>query len=328
MRLLHSLLLVLASLIMAVQGGSIAQTRDYPARPITLISPWPAGGASDTLCRMLGARLADRLGKPVLIENRPGAGSTIGVAAAARAAPDGYTLAWAGSSALATSVTIYKRLPYDPTKDFAPAALVAHIPFLLVVHPSLPARSVPELIKLAEDKQGQLSYASGGPGSPHHLFAELFKRMTGIQMMHVPYKGSAPAVADVVAGHVPVLFSDAVVALPLIREGKLRVLGVTTIARLASAPEIPTIAEAGVPDFDAVAWSMIIAPVNTPTAIVTTLHAELKNIVELPEFQQQMVKLGMIPVSSPSPEELQRFINSEIIRWGKVVHQAGIAGSE
>jgi tripartite-type tricarboxylate transporter receptor subunit TctC len=328
MRLLHSLLLVLVSLTVATQQAPVAQAQGYPTRPITLISPWPAGGASDTLCRMLGARLADRLGKPVLIENRPGAGSTIGVAAAARAAPDGYTLAWAGGAALAISVSVYKKLPYDPTKDFAPVALVTRIPFVLVVHPSLPARSVPELIKLAKEKPGQLSYASGGVGSPHHLYAELFKSMTGIQMMHVPYKGSAPAVADVVAGHVPVLFSDAVVALPLIREGKLWALGVTEIARLASAPEIPTIAEAGVPDFDAVGWSMIVAPANTPEAIVTRLHAELKSIVELPDFQQQMLKLGMIPVSSPSPEELRHVISSEIARWSKVVHQAGIAGSE
>jgi tripartite-type tricarboxylate transporter receptor subunit TctC len=319
--------LVVLSALLTV-GEMVAQTDDYPNRPITLISPWPAGGASDTLCRMLAARLTDRLGKPVVVENRPGAGSTIGVAAAARAAPDGYTLVWAGSSALATSVTIHKKLPYDPTQDFAPAALVARIPFVLVVHPSLPVHSVPELIKFSKERPGQLSYASGGHGSPHHLFAELFRSTTGIQMLHVPYKGNAPAVADVVAGHAQVLFSDAVMALPLIREGKLRALGVTTTARLASAPEIPAIAEAGVPEFDAMGWSIIVAPANTPKAIVTRLHVELKSIVEMPEFQQQMVKLGMIPVSSPSPDELQRFINSEIVRWGKVVHQAGIAGSE
>jgi len=328
MKLTPTTAALVVGLMMALHEGPAAQADDYPNRPVTLISPWPAGGASDTLCRMLGARLGDRLGKPVVVENRPGAGSTIGVAAAARAAPDGYTLVWAGAAALATSVTIHKKLPYDPTKDFAPAALVARIPFVLVVHPSLPVRSVPELIKFAKEKSGQLSYASGGHGSPHHLFTELFKSTTGIQMLHVPYKGSAPAVADVVAGHAHVLFSDAVVALPLIREGKLRALGVTTIARLASAPEIPAIAEAGVPDFDAIGWSMIVAPANTPKAIVARLHAELKSIVEVPEFQHQMIKLGMVPVSSPAPEELQRFINSEIVRWGKVVHQAGIARSE
>jgi tripartite-type tricarboxylate transporter receptor subunit TctC len=328
MKTFQSLVLLLAGLIMAVLEGPVANAQDYPTRPVTLISPWPAGGASDTICRLLGARLADRLGKPVIIENRPGAGSVIGVTAAARAAPDGYTLVQAGSTSLATGVTIYKKLPFDPTKDFAPVAQITHVAHVLVVNPSVPVHSVPDLIKLARENPNQLAYASGGPGSPHHLFAELFKSMTGIEMTHVPYKGTAPAVADVVAGHIPVMFPDPVAALPLIREGKLRALGVTSTTRLASAPDIPTIAEAGVPGFEAVGWQMIVAPANTPKEIVNRLHAELKSIVELPEIQQQMVKIGMIPVSSPPPEELQRFINSEIVRWAKVVHQAGIAGSQ
>jgi tripartite-type tricarboxylate transporter receptor subunit TctC len=217
---------------------------------------------------------------------------------------------------------------YAPKEGFAPVALISQVPFVLVVHPSLPARSVPELIDLAKEKPRQLFYASGGPGSPHHLLAELFKSTTGIQMTHVPYKGTAPAVADVAAGHVQVLFSDPVPALPLIREGKLRPLGVTTKTRLASAPEIPPIAEVGVPGFDMFAWQMIVAPANTPSEIVNRLHAELMRIVELPEVQQQLVNIGMIPLSSPPPEELQRFINAEIVRWGKIVHQAGLAGSE
>jgi tripartite-type tricarboxylate transporter receptor subunit TctC len=328
MKALHSIVLVLAALIMTVLERPVAWAGEYPTRPVTLISPWPAGGASDTICRLLGARLAERLGKPVMIENRPGAGSVIGITAAARAAPDGYTIAQAGSSSLATGVTIYKKLPFDPTKDFAPVAHIAHLPFVLVVHPSLPVHSLPELIKLAKVASGRLSYASGGAGSPHHLKAELFKSMTGIEMTHVPYKGTAPAVADVAAGHVPLIFSDPVAALPLIREGKLRALGVTSIIRLAAAPDIPTIAEAGVLGFESVGWQMIVAPANTPNEIVNRLHAEIKSIVELPEIQRQMVKIGMIPVSSPPPEELQRFINSEIVRWAKVVHQAGIAGSQ
>jgi tripartite-type tricarboxylate transporter receptor subunit TctC len=188
MKLLQSSAFLLVALIMAVHGGPVALAQGYPTRPITLVSPWPAGGASDALCRLLGSKLADRLGKPVVTENRPGAGSTIGVASVARAASDGYTLVLSGNAGLATSVTIYKKLPYDPTKDFAPVALVADIPFVLVVHPSLPVRSVPELVKLSTGKPDLLSYASGGPGSPHHLFAELLKRMTGIESMHVPYK--------------------------------------------------------------------------------------------------------------------------------------------
>ena len=328
MKLLYSSVLALTGLTMVIHAGSITQAQEYPTRPITLVVPFSAGGVSDTLCRMLGPRLAERLGKPVVIENRPGAGSVIGVAAVARAAADGYTLVLSGSTGLATSVTIHKKLPYDPTKAFAPVALISQVPFVLVVHPSLPARSVFELIALAKEKPRQLFYASAGPGSPQHLSAELFKSTTGIQMTHVPYKGTAPAVADVAAGHVQVLFSDPVPALPLIREGKLRPLGVTTKTRLASAPEIPPIAEVGVPGFDMFAWQMIVAPANTPSEIVNRLHAELMRIVELPEVQQQMVNLGMIPVSSPPPEELQRFINAEIVRWGKIVHQAGLAGSE
>ena len=317
-----------ATLIMGILVCPIAQAQDYPTRRITLISPWPAGGVSDAHCRMLGSKLADRLGKPVVVENRPGAGSVIGVAAAARAAPDGYTLVWSGGTALTASVTIYRKLPYDPTKDFAPIALVGHVPFVLVVNPSLPVRSVAELIKLAKEKPSYLSYASGGSGSPHHLYMELLKSMTGIEMMHVPYKGNAPAVTDVVAGHVPVMFSDLAAALPFIIQGKLRPLGLSTLNRVPSVPEIPPIAEAGVPGFEALGWAMVLAPANTPKEVVNRLHAELKSILELPEIQQQMVKIGIIPIGGPSPEELQPFINSEIVRWAKVVHQAGIAGSE
>ena len=197
-----------------------------------------------------------------------------------------------------------------------------------MVNPSLPVRSVPDLIKLAKEKPGRLSYASAGPASPQHLFTELFKSMAGIEMVHVPYKGNAPALTDVLAGHVPVLFSDPASVLPLIREGKLLGLAVSSMTRLPSAPEIPPIAEAGVPGFEAVAWLTIVAPANTPKEIVTRLHTELKSIVALPEIQQQMVKFGMIPVGSLSPDELQRFISSEIIRWGRIVRQAGIAGSQ
>jgi tripartite-type tricarboxylate transporter receptor subunit TctC len=206
MRLGGLALLAIAGLLSSLHSAAVAQ--DYPTRQINLIAPWPPGGAVDTLCRILGQKLTERLGKTVIIENRPGAGSVVGVAATARAAPDGYTLVMAGSASLATSVTIYKKLPYDPTKDFAPVALITRIPFVLVVHPSLPVRSVPELINLAKAKPGQLSYASGGPGSPHHLYTELFKTMAGIEMTHVPYKGSAPALTDVIAGHIPLMLGD------------------------------------------------------------------------------------------------------------------------
>jgi tripartite-type tricarboxylate transporter receptor subunit TctC len=319
---------VVAAFIIAAQGGSVARGNDYPVRPVTLIAPWPPGGAVDTLCRILAAKLTDRLGKSVIVENRPGAGSVIGVAVVARASPDGYTMVMAGSAALGTSVSIYKKLPYDPTKDFAPIAFIARIPFVLVVHPSLPVHSVTELVQLAKAKPDELSYASGGPGSPHHLYTELFKRVTGTEMRHIPYKGSAPGLGDVVAGHVPVMFGDIITSLPLIGEGKLRALGVTSLVRVPSAPDIPTIAESGVAGFEALGWVMIVAPAGTPKPVVDKLHAEFKAIVAMPEISSQMIKLGTVPLDSPPPAEQQRFIDAEIVRWAKVVEQAGIAGTE
>jgi tripartite-type tricarboxylate transporter receptor subunit TctC len=222
MKLSRSFMLALIGLISAVTQAPIAQAQHYPARPITLIVPWPASGAQDALGRMLGPRLADRLGKPVVIENRPGAASVIGVAAAARAAPDGHTLVQAGA-AFAINASVFKKLPYDPMRDFAPIALVAQVPFVMAVHTGLPAHSVTEFIALAKQRPNQLSYASAGPGSPHHLYAELFKGMTGVQLVHIPYNRGV-AVTDVVADHVPVLFNSASLTVPLVREGKIRAL--------------------------------------------------------------------------------------------------------
>jgi tripartite-type tricarboxylate transporter receptor subunit TctC len=320
--------LLLAGLAAGLFAMASARAQDYPTRQITLIAPWPAGGAVDVLCRGVAPHLADRLGKPVVVENRPGAGSVIGTATGAKASPDGYTLVMAGSGSLAISPTIYKKLPYDPTRDFAPLLLSAKIPFFLVVNPSLPVRSVSELVAYAKQNPGKLSFASGGAGSPHHLYAELFKSLTGIEMTHVPYKGSAPALTDVIAGHVPLLFSDPVPSLPVIRDGKVRALGVTTAARSPSAPEIAPIAESGVPGFDVAGWGMIVAPAGTPAPVVARLNAELNKVAALPDVQQQIVKLGMIPGGTAPPEKLQGFINSEIERWGKVVQQAGLAGTE
>jgi tripartite-type tricarboxylate transporter receptor subunit TctC len=293
-------LAVIAALITFVQHRPAAAD-DYPSRPVTLIAPWPAGGAVDTLCRIFAARLTDRLGKTVVVDNRPGAGSVLGVAATARAAPDGYTLVMAGSAALATTVTIYRKLPYDPSKDFAPLALITRIPFVLVVNPSLPVNSVTDLIKLAKNEPGRLSYASGGPGSPHHLFTELFKSMTGTEMLHVPYKGSAPALNDVVAGQVPLMFGDVVASLPLVSAGKVRALGVSSTTRIPSVPDIPTIAESGVSGYEGVGWVMIVAPAHTPGAVVERLYAELKSIAALPEVQEQMIALGTIRLIARRP---------------------------
>jgi tripartite-type tricarboxylate transporter receptor subunit TctC len=323
----RSLLPILTALAVAATALG-AQAQDYPTRQITLIAPWPAGGAVDALCRAVAPPLSDRLGKSVVVENRPGAGSVIGTAAGAKATPDGYTMVMAGSGSLAISATMYKKLPYDPVKDFVPLALGGRIPFVLVANPSLPVRSVAELVQYAKDHPGMLSFASGGPGSPHHLYGELLKSMTGIEMTHVPYKGSAPALTDVIAGHVPLLFSDTVPSLPQIREGKVRALGVSTAIRLPSAPDIPPIAETGVPEFDAAGWGMFAVPAGTPKEVVSKLQAALTAVLALPDVQQQIVKLGMIPGGTASSEELERFIAAEIARWGKVVTQAGLAGTE
>jgi tripartite-type tricarboxylate transporter receptor subunit TctC len=264
----------------------------------------------------------------VVVEDRPGAGSTIGTADGARASPDGYTLVMAGSGSLAISASLYKELPYDPQKDFAPVALVAVIPFVLVINPSLPVHSVADLIKYSKEHPGTLTYGSGGAGSPHHLYAELFKSMTGIQMTHVPYKGTAPALTDVIAGHISLMFADTIPALPMIRSGKVRALGVSSTARLPSAPEIPPLAEAGVPGFDAAGWGMVVAPAHTPAPVVTKLYDAFRTVGGQQDIRDRMILLGMVPQSSPPPERLQDFIDTEILRWGKVVKAAGLMGTE
>ncbi|MFZ0989123.1 MAG: tripartite tricarboxylate transporter substrate-binding protein, partial [Xanthobacteraceae bacterium] len=225
MRRIVESFLVAAGLALA---SAPAHGDSYPSRRITLIAPWPPAGAIDTVCRELAPRVGDLLGQPVVVENRPGAGSTIGTADGAKATPDGYTLVMAGSGSLAISPTLYKELPYDPRRDFTPIALVVRVPFILVVNPSLPIESVADLISYAKAHPGALTYGSGGAGSPHQLFAEMFKTMTGIEMTHVPYKGSAPALTDVIGGHIALLFADPAPALPLVKAGKVRALGVTS----------------------------------------------------------------------------------------------------
>lgn len=300
--------------------------QDYPTRQITLIVPWAPGGAVDTLARIVAPKLSDRLGKPVVVENRPGGGSTIGTAAGAKAAPDGYTLGMPGSGSMAISPAMYKSLPYDSVKDIAPIALVGRVPFVLIVHPAVPAKTIPELV--AYSKESKLSYGSGGSGSPHHLYGELLKMMTGIQMTHVPYKGSADAIKDVVAGHIQLLFSDTAPSVPLIRAGTVRPLGVSTAARLAVLPDVAPLNEAGVPGFDAAGWFMVAAPAGTPKPVIERLHAEFKAVMALPDVQEKVSRTGVVPVVSPSLDELAKFVLSERERWGKVVQQAGLAGTQ
>jgi len=315
-----------AALAAAALVQPSARADDYPTRPITLIVPWAVGGAVDTLARIAAPKLADRLGKPVVVENRPGGGSSIGTAVGAKAAPDGYTLGMPGSGSMAIAPAMYKSLPYDPVKDFAPMALVGRVPFILIVNASLPVKTIPELV--AYSKTNKLNYGSGGAGSPHHLYGELLKMMTGIEMTHVPYKGSADAIKDVVAGHVQLMFSDTAPSVAQIRAGTVRALGVSPKERLAVVPDIPPLNEAGVPGFDAAGWFMIAGPAGTPKPIVERLHAEIKTIMAMPEVQDQVNRTGVVPVVSPPLAELPQFIAAEKERWGKVVVQAGLAGTQ
>jgi tripartite-type tricarboxylate transporter receptor subunit TctC len=324
-------LLAAAALLMGVSSLAQAQTspaQDYPNRAVTLVVPYPAGGGLDALARMLGQKLAERLGKPVVIENRTGAGTVIGAASVAKAAPDGYTIMLGTSTPFAITATLNKSLPYDPAKDFAPIALVSNAPFLLLVHPSQPVHSVADLIALAKAKPGQLSYGSAGPGSPQNLSFELLKTLTGINIVHVPYRGDGPALTDLVAGHIPTMFGEPTPILPLLKDGKVRALGVSSASRLPIAPDVPTIAEAGVPGFDLTSWQMIVAPAGTPQEIVDKLHVEVKKVLELPEVKAEFARTARITVDYPSVDDLQRFMRSEIVRLGKVVEHAGIARSQ
>jgi tripartite-type tricarboxylate transporter receptor subunit TctC len=316
---------VAVGLALATLAPGRAPAQDYPNRTVTFVVPFTPAGGTDILARLLGQKLSDRWGKPFVIENRPGAGTVVGANYTAKAQPDGYTIMMSVSS-LAINATLYKKLPYDPAKDLTLVALIASVPFVLVVNPSLPVQSVPDLIKLAKEKP--LNYGSGGVGAFHHLSAELFSSVTGIKMTHVPYKGTAPAINDLLGGYIQLMFSDLGPALPLIRAGKLRALAVTSAQRFSAAPEIPPLAEAGVPGFDAAAWQGVIAPAQTPKDIVAKLNTELNAIVAMDDVRAKLADLGMNPVGKGSPEELDRFLKAEIGRWGKVVQAAGIAGSE
>lgn len=320
---LRQLLLGVAAFLLTLSCGVQAQT--YPNRPIRLISPFPAGGGNDVLARVIAAKLADRLGVPVVVENRPGAGAVIGIQTLARSTPDGYTLAL-GSSVLAVAPTLYKKAPFDPNKDFAPVALVAQYPFLLVASASLAAKSLPDLLEMAKKTPGEIPYASPGNATSQHLFMELLETKTGIQLRHIPYNGTAPAVVDIVAGRVSLMFAAAAPSIPFFKNGTLRALAVSSAARLPELPDVPPVADT-VPGFDELNWSIILAPAGTPSDIVNKLHAELKTVMAMPDVEKQLATIGMMPIVSPSPKDLETFISTEVTRWGKIVTQAGMAGT-
>jgi tripartite-type tricarboxylate transporter receptor subunit TctC len=306
-------------------GGAHAQ--DYPTQPVRFVVPYAAGGGTDAMARFFSKGLEARLGQPFIVENRAGSGTTLGANFVAKSAPDGYTIMLGTSSTYAIAVSLYKTLPYDPAKDFAPIALVAQVPFVLVVHPSLPVHSVMDLVRYIKANPG-LNYASGGVGSQHHVNAELFRTLAGLDIRNVSYRGGGPAVQDVVAGHVKMMFADVGgAAHGLIREGQLRALAVTTAKRIETMPETPTMHEAGITDYEANAWMATVAPARTPAAIVTTLNSAFNDIMRSEDTRVHFTRLGWIPTTS-TPQELGDYIKSEIVRWGKVMQAAGAVGLE
>jgi tripartite-type tricarboxylate transporter receptor subunit TctC len=321
--------LVLAlALIGARPGPAAAQPSDYPTRPVSFIVPFAPGGVTSLFARILGSKLEQRLGKPFIVENRPGGGGVTAAAAVAHAAPDGYTIMMASSTVLAINVTMRKSLPYDPRKDLAPIALLARVPFVLVVNPSLPIQSVADLVKLAREKPGQIAFGTPGPGTFHHLNAEMFKAIFGLDLVHVPYKGSAPALSDLIGGHIQFMFCDVPPAMSLIQSGQIRALGVTTKERVPAVKDIPPLAEVGVPGYDTASWHTVTTTGSVPKPIVDKLSGHIREIMSDASVTEALVKDGAIPQVSPSPDEMRRFVESEIVRWGKVVEQAGLKGSE
>ena len=305
-------------------GGSVAPAQDYPHRPVKVIVPFPAGGGTDALTRVVAKGMEQRLGQPFIVENRGGAGTTLGATAVARSEPDGYTMLVGTASTFAAAPGLYKRLAYDPTRDFSPVMYFATVPFVLVVNPSLGVNSVRELVALAKSKPGELAYASAGVGAVHHIFCELFMSMTGIKMRHVPYRGGALAQNDVVAGHVPVYFADAGPAAALIKSGQLKALGVTTATRSSNLPEVPTLDEAGVTGYEANTWQMMVGPPQMPEPIVQRLNGALASVMVTPEAQNYFTSLGMQPRTS-TPKEAHEHIVKEAARWTEVIRGIGIS---
>ena len=299
--------------------------QSYPLKPVRLIVPLPPGGISDNIARVLAARLSDAARQPFIVENRSGANGVLGVELAAKAPPDGYTLLMGGSGPLSILPNLAARLPYDPLKDFAPVALVGIWPNLLVVHPSVPASTLRELIALARAKPGSLSYASQGNGSTGHIAAEKFKQLAGLDIVHIPYKGAAPAAQDVIGGQVPMMFDTVMVSMPHVRAGKLRALALTAAQRSPGAPGVPTMTEAGLPGLEIGAWFGPVAPAGTPRSIVDWLNRETRRVFSDPAERDRLTAQGAI-MALGSPEDYALHIAQELDRWGRMIREAGIRG--
>ena len=313
----------LAALLLAALIATAAHAQTYPSRPIRLVVPFPPGGSTDILARALAQKLSEGLAQAVVIDNRPGAGGSIGSEAAAKAAPDGHTLMMGHLGTLAVNPAIYKNLPYDPVKSFAPVSLMAIVPSVLVVNPQVPAASAAELIAYARANPGKLAYGSAGAGSTSHLTTEYFKLATGTDILHVPYKGIGPMLTDLISGQLSMGINGAPAVMSHVNSGRLRALAVTGSKRLPSLPQIPTLDESGVKGFDASGWYGIVVPAGTPREIVMKLNAEIRRIMQTPDLRARLDNEGAIPAAG-SPEEFAAFIVSEIARWGAVLKRAGI----
>jgi tripartite-type tricarboxylate transporter receptor subunit TctC len=301
-----------------------ATAQDYPAKPIRLIVPFPPGGGNDTIARLMGQKLAPALGQQVLVDNRPGAGGTIGAELAAKSPPDGYTLFLAGVASHGINPNLRKQLPYDPVRDFSGVSLIASAPLLVVVHPSLPATSVKQLVALAKAKPGAINFASNGTGGSSHLAAELFMMTTGTTLVHIPYKGLSLALTDLLSGQVQLMFSSAVSMLPQVKAGKLRAIAMTGAKRSQAIPDIPTVAEAGVPGYETGSWYGIVAPVKTPRPVIERLSREIATATRSAEISGRLVDEAVIPIGSTA-EEFDAHIRRELARWAKVIAKARIS---
>ena len=310
-------------------GAPTAQAQDYPSRPITIVVPLAPGSGMDTLVRLYAEKLQQSLGKPVVVENKPGASLMLAATAVAAAPADGYTLMVSTSSAMAINLVLFKKVNYDPVKDFVPVSFYVKSPFILVVNPDLDAKTVPELIKLAKESKTPLNYSSPGVGVAQHLSVEYMKQKYGLDMVHVPYRSTPQSITDIMAGHVQLGFAEAGASLPLIREGKLRALAVSSSTRLPLLPDVPTFAEAAnAPDFETVSWHMLFAPAATPKPILDRLHAEMSKIMADPEMKQTAATIGLLPIDPPSIADTEKYLASERDKWGSLVRKLGLEGSQ
>jgi tripartite-type tricarboxylate transporter receptor subunit TctC len=314
--------------LVAAWAAPVNATDSYPSRPVTIIVPFSAGAVTDVLARIVAKGLSERLRQPFVVENKPGAGTLLGADLTAKSPADGHTLFVATSSTMSINNTLYKHLPYDPVRDFVPVSLLCSVPFVLVTNKNLPVKNAADLVELAKQKPGQLNYGTGGVGTTASVLIALLRGMTDTKMTEVVYRGIPPALTDLLGGTIQFMFSDIGTVAPLIKAGEVRALGVSTAKRFKGDPEIPTLAENGVPGFAGDSWQMLVAPAKTPKDIVDKLNATTNEILESPEVTKKLLNLGMSSIGKGKPSELEAYIKSEAARWGKVVTDAGYAGSQ